>query len=183
MVTTERLVTVEEFEAFLALEENSERRFELISGEIIEKVPTPKHGIITANIATEINLYLRQNSIGYVGVEIRHRSGNDEENDRLPDVSFIGHSQPSPLNENIIKTMPDLAIEVKSPTDTYKKMVEKAEFYLANGSRMVWLFYPEKRLIEVLTLDDRQLLGEDDELDGGDVLPGFKVRVKDFFPD
>lgn len=183
MVAQERLVTVEEFEEFLAREENSERRFELIYGEIVEKVPTQKHGIITGNIVTELNLYLRQNPIGYAAVEVRHRPAGDSDNDRLPDVSFIADRSQPIIEEGAVEKMPDLAIEVKSPTDSYKKMVDKAEFYLANGSRMVWLFYPEKRLIEVLTLDDRQLLGEDDELDGGDVLPGFKAKVKIFFPD
>lgn len=183
MVTTERQVTVAAFEAFLTRAENSERRFELFNGEIIEKILTLKRGIITATIVTEINLYLRQNPIGYAAVKVRHRPPGDPNNDRLPDVSFSADRSQPIVEVGAVEKMPELAVEVKSPTDSYKQMLAKAEFYLANGSRMVWLFYPEKRLSEVLTLDERQLLGEDDELDGGDILPGFKVRVKSFFPD
>lgn len=76
---------------------------------------------------------------------------------------------------------PDLAVEVKSPDDSLKKMTEKAAYYLANGVRMVWLIYPKMKLVEVLTPDDRQLLNENDTLDGGSVLPGFTMAVRDIF--
>jgi Uma2 family endonuclease len=46
----------------------------------------------------------------------------------------------------------------------------------------VWLVYSTKRLIEVLTPTERYLLTEHDTLEGGDVLPGFTLRVGDVFP-
>lgn len=76
--------------------------------------------------------------------------------------------------------MPDLAIEIQSPGQSDKLMSDKADYYLANGTRMVWIIY-KKRIVEVRTQDDRQLLNEDDILDGGDLLPGFSVAVKDVF--
>ncbi len=60
-------------------------------------------------------------------------------------------------------------------------MRAKAEYYLAHGARIVWLVYPKKHLIEVCTKDDAQILDENDELDGGDVLPGFKLSVREVF--
>jgi hypothetical protein len=53
---------------------------------------------------------------------------------------------------------------------------------LGNGSKLVWIVYPEKRLVLVLTLDDEIILDDTDTLDGGDVLPGFKLPVRDIFP-
>ena len=81
--------------------------------------------------------------------------------------------------------MPDLAVEVQSPDDYPKEMREKAAYYLANGSRMVWLIFTGKRSrrIEIHRRDQPvQTLNIDDILDGGDVLPDFKVVVKDLFP-
>ncbi len=61
-------------------------------------------------------------------------------------------------------------------------MREKAAYYIANGSRMVWLLYPEKRLIEIFQpAADIQILTEADTLNGGDVLPGFMLPVRDAF--
>lgn len=60
-------------------------------------------------------------------------------------------------------------------------MREKADYYLANGVRLVWLVYPEKHLVVVHTPDTEDILTENDTLDGGDVLPGFKLPVRDIF--
>jgi Uma2 family endonuclease len=77
--------------------------------------------------------------------------------------------------------MPDLCIEIQSPNDTPLSMREKALYYLKNGSRMVWLLFTRRRQVEVHTPDDIQILSIDDTLDGGDVLPGFTLAVKDIF--
>jgi hypothetical protein len=61
-------------------------------------------------------------------------------------------------------------------------MTEKAALYLANGAQMVWLLYPELRIVEVLTATDRQLLTEQASVTGGDVLPGFDAVVGACFP-
>lgn len=177
-----KLYTVMEFEQFIAQPENADKRLELVYGEIVEKpMPTREHGIVAGNFVTDINLYLRQNPIGYAAVEARHRPPDDDENDRLPDVSFVSNMNKPVERKGAALYMPDLAIEIKSPDDSYLKMVERALFYLKHGSRMVWLAYPEKRQIEVWTLDDHFTLNENDYLEGGDVLPGFRVMVKSFF--
>ncbi len=79
--------------------------------------------------------------------------------------------------------MPDLAVEVQSPGQNDKLMVDKARYYLDNGTRMVWLIYPEKNLVEVLTADDRQLLTPPQMLSGGDVLPDFAFDISKLFID
>jgi Uma2 family endonuclease len=180
MVVQPKLYTVDEFEQFMALPENRDRLFELINGEIVEKVPTREHGMIAGNTVTEFNNYLRQNEIGQAAVEARHRPPDDPHNDRIPDVSVVLGDKPVAKRgaENFI---PDLCVEIQSPDDSPKQMLEKAMFYLANGARMVWLIYPQQRNVEVMTATYRELLTENDILKGGDVLPGFERPVKDIF--
>ena len=181
MAVRER-ITYDEFDDFIARRENAERLFELINGEIVEKMPTLQHGFVAALIGALLNLYLLKHDIGNVYVEGRYRVQNDRYNDRLPDVSFVAYANDKPMVvEGAAPFIPDLAVEIRSPGDSAKVMAEKAQYYLLNGCRMVWLVYPQKRVIEVLTPDDRDILTEGEMLDGGDVLPGFRVPVKACF--
>lgn len=174
--------TVAEFEAFIALPENRDRHFELLDGEVIEKMPTEQHGEIATFIAIEIGIYLKQNPIGKVGQEIRHRMPGDEFNAMLPDVSVRKDINRPAIEQGAVPHMPALVIEVKSKDDTFRLMRRKAEYYLANGSQMVWLVFPENRQVEVYVPDaDVVTLSEQDTLDGGDVLPGFSLKVADIF--
>lgn len=179
MTIAQKQYTVAEFEAFVA--EHPDRLLELINGEIVEKVVTLKHGEIALNIGAAIKIFLKQNPIGRVGTEVAHHAPDDPHNQRIPDLSFIaGMDRPGP-DKGAFPGMPDLAVEVKSPNDTYREMQAKATYYLSKGARMVWLVYPEKLLVEALTPTDRQLLSGDEKVTGGDVLPGFSLAVNDIF--
>lgn len=178
---TTQAVTHEEFEQFIARPENRDRLFELVQGEIVEKMPTREHGIIAANIALELGLYLRQTGLGQIAVEARHRPPDSRYNDMLPDVSVVLGERPVE-REGVANYLPDLCVEIKSPRDSLRGMSEKAAIYLANGAQMVWLVYPELRMVEVLTSTDRQLLTEQATVSGGELLPGFSVVAGVFFP-
>jgi Uma2 family endonuclease len=181
-MTLERTkITIDEYEQFLALPENHDKLLELIDGEIVEKMVTFKHGEAVLNIAFEIKLYFRQNKIGRIATEARHRPSQDRLNDRLPDISVVIGSDKVIPDSGAVLFMPDLAVEVKSPDDTYKMLRDKARFYLANGARMVWLVFPEKQIVEVYTPAEEQILREGDTLTGGDVLPGFSMAVSQIF--
>ena len=79
--------------------------------------------------------------------------------------------------------MPDIAVEIKSPTDTIAEMREKAAYYRQKGSRLVWLIYPEKRLVEVYQENaDIEILTLEDSLDGKAVLPNFSLPIQKLFP-
>jgi Uma2 family endonuclease len=180
MVVQPKLLTVDEFEQFMALPENRERRFELMNGTIVERHRPEVRGVIAGNVVTEIGQYLDENEIGQVAVSVHCRPTDDPYNDRLPDVSFVAGNKPvertSPVNY-----LPDLCVEIHTWNDSLKMMSERAAFYLTNGARMVWLIYPQQRIVEVLTATDRQLLTENDILEGGEVLPGFSVPVRNIF--
>ena len=179
--THKKLYTLAEFEQIAALPENQDRLLELINGEIVEKVPTEEHGVIALWIATFLNMYLLDNPIGLVSAEANHRVKGDNQNARLPDISFIKGKR-DPVKKGSVSRMPDLAVEVKSPDDKPPELHEKANYYLKNGSQVVWVVYPEKLRIEVHRQGvEVQVLGMEDTLDGGDLLPGFTLPVKQIF--
>ena len=180
MVLQDRTYTQREYEAITA--EHAERRFELIHGELVEKMPTQLHAAIVSLLTFFMMAYLRENTTGYALVEARYSLPDDPANVRIPDLSYIGRVRGPLVTQGAAPYMPDLAVEVQSPGQSDRFMADKAAFYLANGSKMVWLVYPEKRLVEVLTATDRHLLTEAGTIDGGEVLPGFSVGVKDIFP-
>ncbi len=181
-IPKQKSYTVDEFEAFIARPENQDRLFELIDGEIVEKMPTERHGFIAVNVSTELRVEVKRTEKGRVVAEVRHRTANDDYNARQPDISYYMDAERPIVDRGAVRQLPDLAVEIKSPDDSYRRMREKADYYLANGTKMVWLIYPEKRLVEVFTLGgDSQILDESDTLDCGDIIPGFKLAVRDIF--
>jgi len=172
---------VNEFRIFL--HKNSLRLYELINGEIVEIDNSPLSGILIISIATEIKQYLRLNPIGYVGAFVHHYIQSESYNVRMPALSFRQITSDEIVKAGFVPTMPDLAIEIKSPSDTYTLMRDKAKYYLENGTRLVWLVYPEKKFIEVYRKDaDIDFMTVDDTLSGYDVLPEFELAVSDIFP-
>lgn len=180
------LYTVDDFEEFINLPENRQRLFELINGEIVEKMPTEEHGFIAGLFFHFIFMHRQMMGLdGYPGVEVRHRRPGDLYNTRLPDVSYRMATSPL-VKKGAVPHMPDLAIEIQSPDDKPRELREAAEYYLRNGARLVWLIYPALRLVEVCTLVDGllnvQTLNIKDILEAEAILPGFKLPVKDIFP-
>ena len=77
---------------------------------------------------------------------------------------------------------PDLAVEVRSPNDRDDEVEEKIQLWLAAGSLLVWDVDPENRTVVVHRPGAEPVtLREDEEIDGGVVIPGFRCRVADFF--
>jgi Uma2 family endonuclease len=75
-----------------------------------------------------------------------------------------------------------LAVEVLSPNDRDDEVEEKVQLWLAAGSQLVWVVDPEARIVVVYRPGAEPItLREDQEIDGGDVIPGFRCRVADFF--
>lgn len=181
MAISEQLMTVAAFAEFLRQPENKDRLWELIDGRVVEKVPTEEHGKVTVNTSFELELLVRRRKKGRVAVEVRHQKPEDKHNSRLPDIAYYEDDSRPVVTQGAVPLMPDLAVEVKSPDDSYREMRAKAEYYLSQGTKMVWLIYPEKRLIEVLTAADFQIFRENDTLTGGDVLPDFAVPVAEIF--
>ena len=83
-----------------------------------------------------------------------------------------------------MKGGPDLAVEIRSPGDRQREIDERVADYLRAGTSLVWIVDPRKRtvVVRVAGAEDRTLT-EADHLDGGDVLPGFRVAVREVFED
>lgn len=181
-MTARAKLSTAQYDAFLALPESANRRFELIRGEIIEKMPSQLHAYIIQMLSGFLFVFLRQNPLGYALIEARYRLPGEAENDLIPDLSFVVKSRGPLVRSGPAPYMPDLVVEAQSDGQSERFMLDKALLYLANGTQIVWVIYPARQIVEVLTLTDRQLLMLDDTLMGGTLLPGFTVRVRDLFP-
>jgi Uma2 family endonuclease len=180
MVANTHLLTVAEFEEIIALPENRDKLLELVNGEIVEKVPTEEHGEIIFILAGELYIYLRQNpEIGRGGVEVRHHLPGDEHNARLPDLSLRLDVERETVKEGAVAVLPAFVAEVKSPDDSAESLRERAEYYLRNGSQLVWLMFPKNKTVEACKLVNGRLHIEVFRTD--DVLDGFTLPVKRLF--
>jgi Uma2 family endonuclease len=105
---------------------------------------------------------------------------------RRADVSFIRrerYSWDQLTHDGFMTLAPDLAVEVVSPNDYGREIEEKVDDYLRAGVPLVWVVYPEIRVVHVYRGDGTagRFRGAD-ELSGEDVLPGFRCKVDDLFP-
>lgn len=103
--------------------------------------------------------------------------------ERQPDVAFVATAHlPASLKGNLPVAL-DLVVEVISKNDRYEKGDEKVDEYLAAGSRLIWVVRPRRKIVEVYRASKPYptLLTPDDELDGFDVVPGFKLAVHKLF--
>lgn len=103
----------------------------------------------------------------------------------MPDLCFISWER-FPDRKlprgRILGQAPDLAVEVISEGDTEMEMERKLREYFAAGARLVWCAYPATRTVRVYTSPtDMRVLGEEESLDGGEVLPGFRLSIRDWF--
>ena len=107
---------------------------------------------------------------------------------RRPDVSFVSSSR-WPLDRGIPRTsawdvVPDLAVEVVSPTNTAEAVLAKLEEYFRAGTRLVWVVFPDQEKVYVYESPTTvRILQAGDDLDGGAVLPGFRYSLAELFGD
>ena len=166
-------------------------RFEVVNGEVVEVPPMSFYATEVANLLDKaIVRYLLDNDIGRSRIDLLYRIPlpEDKTRNRNPDVAFISYDRwprdyPISLTGNALDVVPDLAVEVISPTDPAEDVQEKAREYIRGGVRVAWQIYP--RLRELHAYDGSQtirILTAADVLDGAPVLPGFKVKLADLFP-
>jgi Uma2 family endonuclease len=106
--------------------------------------------------------------------------------ERRPDVAFVSFERWA-RDRRVPRTRawavaPDLAIEIVSPTNTADEIAEKLKDYFQVGVRNVWVVYPRQSKVYVYTSPTAiRVLALGDELDGGDVLPGFRLPLHKIF--
>ncbi len=79
--------------------------------------------------------------------------------------------------------VPDLVVEIISPTDRYSDVQDKIELYLHDGVKVIWVLDPQRSRITIYAQNSKQqiTLSAEDSLDGGDIIPGFNIPVADIF--
>ena len=180
MVTAVKLITAEE----LLLMPRDGRRYELLRGVLVEKMPTgDPHRIAVSRIDLALGNYAEENDYGSTGAgEPGYRLESDPDTVRAPDVVWIAPGRIPAGTRGYPELAPDLAVEVKSPGNSYAELAAKAGMWLSYGSREVWVADPERVTITVYRpYQEPVTLGEDDVLEGGGLLPGFATPVWKLF--
>jgi Uma2 family endonuclease len=158
--------------------------WELVRGRLVE-VPLvgAQHGVAAVRVASLLLPHADRHG-GYVGVEIGYILARDPDTLRGPDVSYLrpGRLPESGPPRTFLEGPPDLAVEILSPGDRPTAVADKLRDYLDAGTPLVWILDCAARTVAVHTgTGPPTVLGPDDILDGGDVLPGFTVRVGEIF--
>lgn len=164
---------------------------ELIKGKIVPKgghfeinMPTgAMHGAVTDELESRISTFVRENKLGRV---FAAETGFilAEGTVRGIDISFVGKAKIAEfgISEKFFSVATDLAIEVISPENTFDEIQDKIEAYLSAGTKLVWIVYPKKKMVQVYRNNNVvNILRETDELSGEDVLPNFKVKLSEIF--
>src|SRR2546423_1394071 len=180
MAIQEKLITAEEFAAI----PDDGKRHELVRGVIVEMVrPKPLHGKIQIRFGHFLDEFVDAHDLGLVTAEAGFLVARNPDVVRGPDVAFISKKRlPNPDLAEFIPMAPDLAIEIVSPNDTVKEVHDKIEEYFRAGGLLVWVVYPESKRVHVYSsIENIQVVNIDGTLDGGDVLPGFILPLRDVF--
>lgn len=138
------------FEEFLNLPEEPGKRFELDRGElIVEPSPTYRHNRIRYRIARHLDEFVQRNQLGSVTVENDFWLGPDII--RNPDVAFVATERLSRMDvdRSPIEGVPNLAVEVISPSNSAQDMLTKVHQYLDAGCQAVWVVYPKLKVVEI----------------------------------
>ena len=168
-------MTLEEF-----LESDLEG-YEYAKGKLIPMAPpTMQHGEISMNLSFFLSLHVRENQLGRVyPADTDFKLG-----DRLvkPDIAFVSTARLPENRDQASPIAPDLAVEVVSPSDVFRRVIEKAFAYLEAGTQMVWIVEPTSQTVRVYRSETPiRVLGIDDTLTGEDVVEGFSCQVAQLF--
>jgi Uma2 family endonuclease len=158
--------------------------YELVDGVVVEKPMGAYEDLVGSLLVQILGSFVRDRDLGIVlgpSASLRLAAGSV----RLPDVCFISWSKlPSRRfpRSPIAPLVPDLAVEVLSPTNTHAEMQRKLQDYFASGVRLVWYIDPELKSATIYDAPDSyKTIHLADSLEGGEVLPGFSVPLAELF--
>lgn len=164
-------------------------RYEVVDGVVVEMPTVSNVSMAVADTFLEFaRPFARQNRLGRAVREIIFRLAADAERSYRPDSAFVGVAK-WPLDRPIPRDdpwelAPDLAMEVISPSNTAEDTLDRVFAYLGAGCRLVWIVYPNHRQVyEYESPTAVRILHGDAELDGGSVLPGFRLPLATLFAD
>lgn len=178
----DRLFTIEEFER---LPEDDRHKFELVRGRLVrESRPGARHGRLGIKLGRRLDEFAIEHDLGLVFTDTGFTLFRDPDTLRGPDLSFVSRARipASGYAGTFWQLAPDLAVEILSPSNRPGEMREKVSDYLAAGSLEVWVVDAERQLITVHRRNaEVERLEAGDTLDGGAVLPGFRLPLAELF--
>ena len=180
VMSSSSLVTADE----LLRMSDREQDYELVRGRLIPVSPAFSiASIVASNVMGEMRHYAREHRLGICsGADWGFRLSSNPDTVRAPDAAFVsGERIPAEgIPKGYWEGAPDLAIEVRSPNDRPSEILTKVAEYLTAGARLVWTLDPARRRTVVYRADGSvEVVGADGELDGEDLLPGFRLPLAD----
>lgn len=162
------------------------QRHELVKGELRTLPPAGfEHGAIGHGLSQELGHHVKKHKLGLlVAAETGFVLAKNPDTVRAPDIAFVRQERidATGIPKKYWPGAPDLAVEVVSPGDTVYEVDDKVLLWLEAGTRLVWVVNPRQRTVTVHQADVNPIvLTAKDELDGLDVVSGFRVRVGDLF--
>lgn len=161
--------------------------YEVIDGvEVAKPIMGVYEGSIASTLCRKMGNAAEDGEYGQVVSEVMFRIRPDKRSMRRPDVAYVSYDRwgrdQDLTSGNGWDVIPDLVVEVVSPTDLAVEVMDKVHEYLDAGVVQVWLVYPNVR--QVLIYDKAngcQVVGPEGALDGGTLLPGFRLALVDLF--
>jgi Uma2 family endonuclease len=165
-----------------------EMLYEVVDGEIVEKT-VGVYEVEIANILTHfLGTFAKEHRLGRAVMEMIFIIDRAKELQRRPDVAFVSHAR-WPVQRRAPKVavwdlVPDLVVEVVSPSNTADQVQKKIHEYFEAGVARVWVVYPRQQEVYVYASPTQiQVLQLGQELDGGDLVPGFRLPLTALFED
>jgi Uma2 family endonuclease len=170
--------------------ESDDALFEIVQGRRVE-VPSMSltASLIATRLGVSLSRFLDECKLGEVIIEgLFHLPISDDlSKSRRPDVAYISFAKifAEPrlnLESDAGELVPDLAIEVTSPTDPAEAQRTKVPEYFRAGVQRVWVVYPKLHVVDVFeTATSVRIFGPDDTLVGDPLLPGFRLPLAQLF--
>jgi len=175
-------MTAEEFEKYPA-----DCRYDLIEGELVEMPPMAglEHGIVGDRLASRASVYADDHDLGAGAfAETRFTIERSPDTSIGPDWAFIAKERlPHPAPKGYAAIVPDLILEVRSPSDTAEEAEAKMQRWIRAGVRLGWELNIKDRVLTVYHPEQApRTIDIDGVIDGEDVLPGFTFSMRRLFP-
>jgi Uma2 family endonuclease len=164
--------------------------YEVVNGERIGKPLMSAYAVkVGSTLVRKLGAFADDKELGEVVGEMLFRLPlrEDASRNRRPDLAYVSFARwpadrPMPARGDAWDVVPDLAVEVISPTNLTQETVQKVQEYFQAGVRLVWIVFPLERLVYAYE-SPRQIrvLAAGDTLSGGDVLPGFELPIDRLF--
>ena len=174
-----------EHEHVLAVQD--EPLYEIVNGQRVALPPMSAYATWLAScLHGRLGLYTEDNGLGTSVTAMLFVLDAEHDLRRRPDVAFVSAAR-WPLDRALPETgdwdvVPDLAVEVISPNDIFKDVLAKVREYFHYGVQMVWVVAPEEQQVYVYDSPTHiRILTGQDELPGGEVVPGFRLPLVHLF--